>query len=82
MSPNDFRLNGQSSSMPLNKLIEMEQSAFDDPLQTIWENCIFSLCGFTDFHRKTYCVVVTSTHEQRAAWLDDVRAIVDENFPG
>ncbi|MCK9442294.1 MAG: NAD(P)H-dependent oxidoreductase [Methanothrix sp.] len=65
-----------------NTLPEREQNAFGDPLQTIWKNCIFGLCGDADFHRKTYSVVVTSTHEQRLAWLDDVRAIVDENFPG
>ena len=64
-----------------NTLPDREQNAFGDPLQTIWKNCIFGICGVADFHRKTYCVVVTSTHEQRAAWLDDVRAIVNENFP-
>jgi NAD(P)H dehydrogenase (quinone) len=37
-----------------NTLPGREKSAFGDPLQTIWENCI----------------------------LDDVRAIVNENFPG
>ncbi|MCK9566341.1 MAG: NAD(P)H-dependent oxidoreductase [Methanothrix sp.] len=65
-----------------NTLPEREQNAFGDPLQTIWKNCIFGLCGDADYHRKTYSVVVTSTHEQRTAWLDEVRAIVDENFPG
>jgi NAD(P)H dehydrogenase (quinone) len=61
---------------------EREQNAFGDPLQTIWKNCILGLCGIEDFRRKTYCVIVTSTHEQRAAWLEDVQAIVNENFPG
>ncbi|MCK9565642.1 MAG: NAD(P)H-dependent oxidoreductase [Methanothrix sp.] len=65
-----------------NTLSEREQNAFGDPLHTIWKNCIFGLCGDAEFYRKTYSVVVTSTHEQRTAWLDDVRAIVDENFPG
>jgi putative NADPH-quinone reductase len=65
-----------------NTLPEREQSAFGDPLQTIWQNCIFGLCGVTNFYRKTYGVVVTSTQEQRAGWLDDVQAIVNENFPG
>jgi putative NADPH-quinone reductase len=65
-----------------NTLPEREQSAFGDPLQTIWENCVFGLCGVTNFCRKTYGVVVTSTAEQRALWLDDVRAKVNENFPG
>jgi NAD(P)H dehydrogenase (quinone) len=65
-----------------NTLPEREQNAFGDPLQTIWKNCIFGLCGIADFRRKTYSAVVTSTHEQRIAWLDDVRTIVNENFPG
>ena len=65
-----------------NTLPEREQSAFGDPLQTIWQNCIFGLCGVRNFYRKTCGVVVTSTQEQRAAWLDDVQAIVNENFPG
>jgi NAD(P)H dehydrogenase (quinone) len=64
-----------------NTLPEREQNAFGDPLQTIWKNCILGLCGVADFHRKTYCVVVTSTQQQRAAWLEDVRAIVNEIFP-
>lgn len=61
---------------------EREQEAFGDPLQTIWENCIFGLCGVADFRRKSYGVVVTSTPEQRGAWLDDVQATVGECFPG
>ncbi|MCX6674011.1 MAG: NAD(P)H-dependent oxidoreductase [Methanothrix sp.] len=65
-----------------NTFSEREKNAYGDPLQTIWKNCIFGLCGIADFHRKTYNVVATSTPEQRAAWLDDVRAIVNENFPG
>ena len=64
-----------------NTLPEREQNAFGDPLQTIWKNYIFGLCGVADFYRKTYCVVVTSTPGQRATWLDDVRAIVNEKFP-
>jgi NAD(P)H dehydrogenase (quinone) len=64
-----------------NTLSEREQNAFGDPLQTIWKNCIFGLCGVADFHRKTYSVVVASTHEQREAWLENVRGVVKENFP-
>jgi NAD(P)H dehydrogenase (quinone) len=65
-----------------NTLPEREQNDFGDPLQTIWKNCIFGLCGGAAFRRKTYGAVVTSTQQQREAWLDDVRAIVDEDFPG
>ena len=65
-----------------NTLAEREKNAFGNPLQTIWKNCIFGLCDVADFYRKTYCVVVTSNEQQRAVWLDDVRAKVNENFPG
>jgi NAD(P)H dehydrogenase (quinone) len=65
-----------------NTLPEREQNDFGDPLQTIWQNCIFGLCGGAAFRRKTYGVVVTSTQQQREAWLDDVRAMVNEDFPG
>ena len=58
-----------------------EQEAFGDPLQTLWKNCIFGLCGVKDFSRKSYGVVVTSTEAERRAWLDDVRQRVRECFP-
>ena len=64
-----------------NTFPEREQIAFGDPLQTIWKNCIFGLCGVTQFHRKTFSVIVTSTPEVRAAWLDEVRLTVDRHFP-
>lgn len=60
---------------------QRELEAFGDPLQTLWENCIFGLCGIEDFSRKSYGVVVTSTEEQRQAWLDDVRETVRQCFP-
>ena len=44
-----------------NTIPEREIQAFGDPLQTLWKNCIFDLCGVQDFHRKTYGVIVTST---------------------
>ena len=59
-----------------------EQEAFGDPLQTLWKNCIFGLCGVKDFSRKSYGVVVTSTEAERRSWLDDVRQGVRECFPG
>ncbi len=58
-----------------------EQEVFGDPLETIWRNCIFGLCGVRHVHRRTFSVVVTSTPEQRAEWLVDVRRTVLEHFP-
>jgi putative NADPH-quinone reductase len=64
-----------------NTPLQREQEAFGDPLQTLWKNCIFGLCGVGDFRRKSYGVVVISTEEQRKAWLDDVRETVRQCFP-
>lgn len=60
---------------------ERERSAFGDPLQLIWKNCIFDLCGVKSFERKIYRVVVASTPEQRQTWLQDVQATVSRLFP-
>ena len=64
-----------------NTPLQRELEAFGDPLQTLWKNCIFGLCGIGDFRRKSYGVVVTSTKVQRQAWLDDVRETVRQCFP-
>lgn len=57
-----------------------EMEVFGDPLENLWRTCIFDLCGVKTFYRKMYCVIVTSTPEQRQAWLEDVREIVDQYF--
>jgi NAD(P)H dehydrogenase (quinone) len=64
-----------------NTHLDREIRVFGDPLETIWKNCIFGLCGVRGFYRKTYSVVVTSTPDQRRAWLDDVRETVNRYFP-
>ena len=46
-----------------------ELAVFGDPLETLWKNCIFELCGVGLFFRKNFEVVVTSTPAQRQAWL-------------
>ena len=60
---------------------DREQAAFGDPLELLWKKCIFGLCGVKDVQRRTFSVVVTSTPEQRAQWLAEVRQIVGEHFP-
>jgi putative NADPH-quinone reductase/uridine phosphorylase len=58
-----------------------ELRAFGDPLETLWKNCIFRLCGVEEFYRKTFSTVVTSSAEQRATWLSEVRETVNQYFP-
>jgi len=60
---------------------EREISVFGDPLETIWKNCIFGLCGVSNFHRRTFRIIITSTEDQRRQWLDDVRVLIDSVFP-
>jgi NAD(P)H dehydrogenase (quinone) len=57
-----------------------EREVFGDPLEAIWRNCIFGLCGVTNVHRRTFGVVVTSTEQQRTAWLEEVREAVGRYF--
>ncbi len=64
-----------SDTMP-----EREMEAFGDPLETLWKNCIFGLCGVMEFLRATYSPVVTSTPEERRLWLCDVAERVRRIF--
>ena len=60
---------------------EREKDVFSDPLETIWRNCILGLCGITNFHRRMFNVIVTSTEDQRRDWLNDVEKDIDTFFP-
>ncbi len=53
---------------------QRESEVFGDPLQTLWRNCVFGLCGVKRFYRRTFSVVVTSSAAQREQWLEEVRA--------
>lgn len=57
-----------------------EQAVFGDPLEAIWKRCIFDLCGVTNCHRRMFNVIVTSTPEQREAWLREVGEMITDNF--
>ena len=57
-----------------------ELRVFGDPLQRMWKNCVFDLCGVERFHRVMYGVVVTSTLEQRKAWLKETAETVQQFF--
>ncbi len=59
-----------------NTPVSREMAVFGDPLETLWKNCIFGLCGVPLFYRKNFAVVVTSTLDQRQAWLEEVREML------
>lgn len=56
---------------------EREHDVFGDPLQTLWKDCVFNLCGVTSVIRRMYSPVAGSTVAQRNAWLEEVAALVD-----
>ena len=65
-----------------NTPADREWVVFGDPLETLWKNCIFDLCGVKNFYREMFGVIVTSTLEQRQGWLKKVREVVRLYFPG
>ena len=64
-----------------NTPTEREARVFGDPLETLWKNCIFGLCGVETFYREMFNVIVTSTSEERREWLGKVRKVVGNYFP-
>jgi NAD(P)H dehydrogenase (quinone) len=58
-----------------NTPAEREHIAFGDPLESIWRRCIFDLCGVTNFHRRIFSVIVTSTIEQRVDWIEESKKL-------
>jgi NAD(P)H dehydrogenase (quinone) len=65
-----------------NTFPEREARVFGDPLERIWRDCIFGLCGVSRVERRTFTVVVTSTPEERRGWLEEVRGLVGRMYPG
>lgn len=64
-----------------NTYPERERAVFGDPLEMIWKNCVFDLCGIKNFHRRNFEVIVTSTLEQRREWLREAGDTVLKYFP-
>lgn len=64
-----------------NTKTKREKNVFGDPLETIWKNCIFGLCGVTHVHRRMFNVIVTSSEIQRKKWLQSVAKDINKFFP-
>ena len=59
---------------------EREKNVFGDPLELLWKQCVFDLCGVKKVTRRMFNVVVTSTQDQREQWLEEVKKLVRETF--
>jgi putative NADPH-quinone reductase len=55
-----------------------EREMFGDPLELIWKNCIFDLCGVHDFHREMFRIIITSSEAMRKKWLRRVEEMVSD----
>ena len=64
-----------------NTPAEREISVFGDPLETLWKNCIFDFSGVHVFYRKMFSMMITSSAEQRSAWLREVKQNCNTYFP-
>ncbi len=64
-----------------NTETKRENNVFGNPLETIWKNCIFDLCGVKNIYRRMFNIIVISSEEQRKKWLQEVRQTVIEYFP-
>lgn len=83
-----FNDKGEGEPVPLLKLKhffvfntsntpnEREQNVFHDPLENIWNNCIADFLGASQFTRRMFNVVVTSTVEERKEWLETCTQLV------
>jgi putative NADPH-quinone reductase len=58
-----------------------EINVFKDPLEIIWKNCIFNLCGVHNFYRRMFNIIVTSSEEQRICWLSEVSETITKYYP-
>lgn len=57
-----------------------EEKVFGDPLERIWKDGVFGLCGVRKVHREIFRVVITSTLAQRKQWLARVRTLCRQVF--
>jgi putative NADPH-quinone reductase len=56
-----------------------EAAVFGDPLEALWKDCVFRLCGVAAFERRMFGPMASSTAEERAAWLSEVRTVVSRH---
>lgn len=55
---------------------EREATAFGDPLERMWRDCLLGFCGVQVIDRWVLRIIATSTPEQRAQWLSDAECRV------
>lgn len=64
-----------------NTSTKRETEVFGDPLERIWKDCTFDLCGVRNFYRRIFNIICISTEEERKNWLNEVIEITGNVFP-
>jgi len=59
---------------------EVDQAVYGNPLENFWKTCVFGFFGITRFKRYSFSPVILSSPEQRADWLVQAGAAVEELF--
>ena len=59
---------------------EVEINVYGDPLEVFWKKVVFGLCGNKSFERRNFESIIMSTHEERVAWLNEVRKTIRRRF--
>lgn len=55
---------------------ERENKVFGDPLESLWKNCAFELCGVKNFYSRMFNIIVVSSQKDRENWLAESKEIV------
>lgn len=63
---------------------DAELELFGDPLENLWNRCIFGFCGVPPerFRRRNFESIILSTPDERGEWLAEVGRLVAACFPG
>ena len=59
----------------LNTPLNVEEQILSNPMLKHWKEIVFGLCGVKEVSQKLIGPVITSTPEQRAQWLDEVKIL-------
>lgn len=59
----------------LNTPVTVEDQILGNPMLKHWKEIVFGLCGVKETSQKLIGPVITSTPEQRAQWLDEVKTL-------
>lgn len=52
---------------------ERENNYFLDPLQSMWEKCVFGFLGIENCHRRMFTIISESSNEKRVQWLETIK---------